>query len=43
MKTSYHKEVFERIPQKRRDKIIDMAVREFAKKGFDRANINQIA
>ena len=43
MKSSYHKEVFERIPQKRRDKIIDMAVREFAKKGFDRANINQIA
>ena len=43
MKTSYHKEVFERIPQKRRDKIIDMAVREFAKKGFDSANINQIA
>lgn len=43
MKKSYHKEIFDRIPQKRRHKIIDVAVHEFAHKGFDNANINEIA
>ena len=43
MKNSYHKEIFDRIPQKRRNKIINVAVHEFARKGFNNANINEIA
>ena len=43
MKNSYHKEMFDRIPEERRKKIIDVAVHEFANKGFDKANINKIA
>jgi AcrR family transcriptional regulator len=43
MKKSYHKAIFDRIPHKRRRKIIDVAIDEFANKGFDHANINQIA
>jgi TetR/AcrR family transcriptional regulator len=43
MKNSYHKEIFDRISQKRRNKIINVAVHEFAHKGFDNANINEIA
>ena len=43
MKNSYHKEMFDRIPEERRKKIIDVAVHEFANKGFDNANINKIA
>ena len=43
MKKSYHKEIFDRIPEERRKKIIDVAVHEFANKGFDNANINTIA
>ncbi|NLZ32407.1 MAG: TetR/AcrR family transcriptional regulator [Firmicutes bacterium] len=43
MENSYHKEIFDRIPRERRHKIIDVAVHEFAHKGFDDANINDIA
>lgn len=43
MKTTYHKETFNRIPEERRNKLIDVAVREFAHKGFNKANINTIA
>lgn len=43
MKKVFHSETFERIPAERRQKIIDTAVREFARKGFNNANINVIA
>lgn len=43
MKNIYHKETFDRIPEERRNRIIDVAIKEFAYKGFDNANINKIA
>jgi len=43
MKKTYHKETFDRIPEERRNKLITVAVREFAHKGFNNANINKIA
>lgn len=43
MKKSYHKETFEKIPAEKRNALIEIAVEEFASKGFDNANINTIA
>ncbi|HOM88904.1 MAG TPA: TetR/AcrR family transcriptional regulator, partial [Spirochaetota bacterium] len=38
-----HKETFERISPEKRDRIITIATKEFAKNGFKGANINIIA
>lgn len=43
MKPKYHKSAFDRIPEEKRKRVIDVAVTEFANKGFDSANINVIA
>ncbi len=43
MKYKYHNGIFDRIPQEKRSKLIDVAIREFAYKGYDNANINTIA
>lgn len=40
---SHHKEAFDRIPEERRQRILEIGVNEFANKGFDGANINIIA
>lgn len=39
----YHKPLFDRIQQKKRDRILHAATTEFASYGFERANINHIA
>lgn len=39
----FHKPTFDNIPQEKRLKILDVAVAEFANKGFENANINTIA
>jgi AcrR family transcriptional regulator len=43
MTTAFHKDTFDRIPDEKRLRIIDIATAEFANKGFDNANINDIA
>jgi len=43
MKKSYHKSTFEKIPAEKRNLLMEVAVKEFAYKGFDNANINDIA
>lgn len=42
MKT-HHKEAFDRIPDSRREKILDVGIDEFAENGYEKANINVIA
>lgn len=39
----YHKDIFERIPQEKQQRILEAAVTEFAANGFPGANINRIA
>ncbi|MCM1486126.1 MAG: TetR/AcrR family transcriptional regulator, partial [Faecalibacterium sp.] len=39
----FHKPTFDNIPQEKRNKILSVAVSEFATKGFENANINTIA
>lgn len=39
----FHKDTFDRIPDEKRARIIEIATAEFANKGFDTANINDIA
>lgn len=39
----FHKPTFENIPEEKRLKILNVAVDEFANKGFENANINTIA
>ncbi len=39
----HHKPTFDNIPKEKRDRIISVATREFALKGFENANINDIA
>jgi len=43
MKTEYFKPIFLRLPPEKRQKIIDAAVEEFSRNGFDSANVNNIA
>lgn len=43
MDDTFHKGTFDRIPSEKRIHIIETAIREFANKGFDHANINTIA
>jgi TetR/AcrR family transcriptional regulator len=42
-KDKYHKETFDKIPDEKRQKILKIATKEFAKKGFTASNINVIA
>lgn len=42
-KDVYHKSTFENISEEKRKTILDVAVNEFATKGFESANINTIA
>jgi AcrR family transcriptional regulator len=39
----FHKDTFDRIPEEKRTRILEIATTEFANKGFDNANINDIA
>lgn len=39
----FHKPTFDNIPEEKRRKILEVAVNEFANKGFENANINTIA
>ena len=39
----FHKSTFDNIPEEKRRKILNVAVNEFATKGFENANINTIA
>ncbi len=39
----FHKDTFDRIPDEKRLRILEIATAEFANKGFDNANINDIA
>ena len=43
MTQSFHKDTFDRIPDEKRTRILEIAIAEFANKGFDNANINDIA
>ncbi len=43
MSGQFHKDTFDRIPAEKRERVIATAVREFANRGFDNANINTIA
>jgi TetR/AcrR family transcriptional regulator len=43
MKTDYFKNAFKKVSEEKRNKILDAAIVEFAKHGFDSANINNIA
>lgn len=40
---AHHKEAFDRIPDSRREKILDVGIDEFAQNGYEKANINVIA
>lgn len=40
---SHHKTAFDRIPEERKNKILEIGVEEFANKGYESANINVIA
>jgi AcrR family transcriptional regulator len=42
-KRKRHKDTFDRIPEKKQQKILDSAITEFAANGYSAANINQIA
>ena len=42
-KEVFHKSTFDNIPQEKRNKILEVATREFAACGFENANINTIA
>lgn len=39
----HYKEAFERIPDERKERILEVGIEEFASKGFENANINVIA
>ncbi|MCD7871965.1 MAG: TetR/AcrR family transcriptional regulator [Clostridiales bacterium] len=39
----YYKDAFERIPEERKNKILEVAIEEFSSKGYKNANINIIA
>lgn len=39
----HHTQTFANLPQKKKNRIIQTAIKEFAAQGFSRANINQIA
>lgn len=39
----YHKSTFDNIPLEKRNRILNVATKEFANKGFENANINNIA
>ena len=41
--TTYHKPTFDNIPKEKRDKILSVALKEFASNGFESTNINTIA
>lgn len=43
MDVLFHKETFDRIPDEKRARILEIATAEFANKGYDNANINDIA
>jgi len=43
MNKEFHKKTFERIPLEKQDRIIQAAIKEFARNGFNGANINTIA
>ena len=43
MTNAFHKDTFDRIPDEKRARIIEIATTEFAGRGFDNANINDIA
>lgn len=43
MNKKYHKKTFDNIPEEKRDRILQAAITEFAKNGFNGANINTIA
>lgn len=43
MTQSFHKDTFDRIPEEKRLRLLEIATAEFANKGFDNANINDIA
>lgn len=43
MTQSFHKDTFDRIPEEKRSRLLEIATAEFANKGFDNANINDIA
>jgi TetR/AcrR family transcriptional regulator len=43
MDITFHKETFNRIPEEKRLRILGIATAEFANKGYDNANINEIA
>jgi TetR/AcrR family transcriptional regulator len=43
MNASFHKDTFDRIPEEKRARILEIATTEFANKGFDNANMNDIA
>ena len=43
MYNDHHKEAFERIPDERRERILEIAINEFSSRGYENANINVIA
>jgi len=43
MAGTYHKEAFEKLSEKRRKEILEIAIEEFSSKGYKNANINIIA
>lgn len=43
MDEQFHKDTFDRIPAEKRARILEIATREFANRGFDNANVNTIA
>jgi TetR/AcrR family transcriptional regulator len=43
MDITFHKDTFDRIPDEKRARILEIATAEFANKGYDSANINEIA
>lgn len=43
MDITFHKDTFDRIPDEKRTRILEIATTEFANKGYDSANINEIA
>lgn len=42
-KTKYYKSTFENIPEYRKQRLLDVAISEFAKNGYNSANVNIIA
>ena len=43
MINQHYKEAFERIPNERRERILEVGITEFSSKGYENANINTIA